>query len=71
MKVTLGPGLDQVRTGLKPGFVKPGLNPQGGNLCFVCQKVPWYFRKGECFYFMKTHFLQKSDGALSQTLTLR
>ena len=27
MKVTLGPGLDQVQTGLKPGFVKPGLNP--------------------------------------------
>ena len=35
----------------------------GGNLCFVCQKVPWYVLKGECFYFLKTHFLQKSDGA--------
>ena len=35
----------------------------GGNLCFVCQKVPWYFLKGEYFYFMKTHFLQISDGA--------
>ena len=25
----------------------------------------------ECFYFMKTHFLQISDGALSQNLTLK
>ena len=27
MKVTSVPGLDKVYTGLKHGFVKPGLNP--------------------------------------------
>ena len=49
-----------VRTSFRPGAHGGG---GGGVTCFLCQKLHWCFLKEECFYFMKTHFIQKYDGA--------
>ena len=33
------------------GLLLETRSSQGGNLCFVCQKVPWYFLNGNVSTF--------------------